>query len=459
MGKLTDNRIRLAIQPVEQLLVSTATVAGVPLDPATGSTSPDSVMPLPEQIARVFDLLIALSGVPDYAQVFAQRTGMRSDAMFRRLNIVEPRLAVVEQLLASQQLVSDAQQALLQELLLTQGTQSARLDELTARLELVQAVARNLATDLAANQAHDVLQDAELALIQSRLTADDLALSELRAQNQHEEAAIAVLQATDQVTATQVALTLAKAEAALALGQQEHLANVAQQSQLDNMAAQQQLLKAQQSADEQAIAQAQATANQTLQKLLDDEQAIAKAQATASSATQAAAAAQARADAAQASATAAQARAEQAEADAQLAKTAASTAQAKANDAASAAAAAQTTATAAQQAAATNATALVAVQTAIAGKLDSALVRRGNVGTPGVTIQVLTPTTVQVTFATPFADANYEVFLSKPSSGLLGVELGWLNKTASGFTLTLRNTGAASLAVLASSVDYYAIHN
>ncbi|MGI4864141.1 MAG: hypothetical protein ACRYFZ_09490 [Janthinobacterium lividum] len=429
-------------------------VAGVP----AGAPEPPALS-LPEQIAAVASNLNDLSGVANYPAVAATRTNMRSEVLRLQASALEQRVTAAEQAGASQQVVNDAQEALLRELLTTQGTQSNRLDELSARLDLVKAMGQNLAADLAANQAHDVAQDAQLAADESRLAATERAIVALQAHDVSEDAGLAANAAADRANAAQDAATQAVAAQALALGQAEHATNVAQQAQIDANTAQQALLAARQTTDEAAIAAAQARADQAEADAHAARTAAATAQAAATAAQTTATQAAAAAAAAQATATSAGTAAANAQTSANTAQAAATAAQAKANDDATAAANAQATANAAQTAAASNATALAAVQAAVAGKLDAALVRRGSVTLPGVTIAVATPATVQVTFATPFADANYEVFLSKPGAGLLGVELGWQNKTKDGFTLTERNTGLASLAVPAGAADYFAIHN
>lgn len=451
-----------AIQPLQDLAAATATVAGVSL---LDSTTP-GVPNLPVQIADVKQLVVSLSGMANFADVFADRPEMRNAALRQRIILLEQRTFAAEQELAGQRAVNEAQELWLRALSDQASAQSAataeqkaHLLELAARLDLVKASVQNLAVDLAANQAHDLEVEARLTAAESRLVADEQAIAALQVAQASTTAALAANTAADQLNAAQDAATQATAAQALALGQAEHATNVAQQSQIDANTAKIALEAAQQAADEQAIAAAQATANAALQKANEDAvlaaQALAAAQAAQTTATQAGQAAAT----AQTAATSAATAAANAQASATSAKAAADAAQAKADADAVAAANAQTTATAAQQAAATNATALAALQTTLAGKLDAALVRRGSVTTPAVTIVVATPATVAVTFATPFADANYEVFLSKPAGGLLGVELGWQNKTAAGFTLTLRNTGLASLAVPASAADYFAIHN
>jgi len=399
MRPYLQSKIDAALEPVRQLLDLTAEVAGVSLD----STAAASVPNLPVQIEAVRQLLITLSGVDNYPDVYEQRASMRNDALRLRTIALDQRLTATELELASQRLINDAQEALLRALAQKDTTQDARLEELATRLDLLKSTAENLAADLAANQAHDTAQDARLAAEEALSAAQALDIASEKAQNATDSARLAALEAAQQASQAQAAANSA-------------------QDELD---------RARQTADEQAIATAQATAT---------------------AATQAAAAAQG-------SANTAQARAALAEADAQAAKTAAATAQTRAETAATAAAAAQATATQAQQAAAANAATLAALQTTVAGKLDAALVRRGSITVPAVTIVVGTPATAQVTFATRFADNNYEVFLSKPGAGLLGVELGWATKTEAGFTLTERNTGLASLAVPASTVDYFAIHN
>jgi hypothetical protein len=146
----------------------------------------------------------------------------------------------------------------------------------------------------------------------------------------------------------------------------------------------------------------------------------------------------------------AQATADSAKADATQAINAAALAQSRAD-------AAQATATAASQAAATNAAALTAVQADVAKRLPTDAVRRGSVTAAAVSVVVGTPARTQVVFAQPMAGPDYEVFLTKPAGSLLGVELGWENKTVNGFTITRTNTGLATLAVPQSAIDYFAI--
>jgi hypothetical protein len=454
--------IEQAVEPLKQLATATAAVAGVSLLDTAAPETPN----LPIQIADVKQLVVSLSGMANFAEVYADRPEMRNAALRQRILLLEQRTLAAEQELAGQKAVNQAQELWLRELSDQASAQSAataeqkaHLLELATRLDLVKASVQNLAVDLATNQAHDAAQEARLTAAESQLAAEEQAIKALQVAQTSTAAALAANTAADQLNAAQDAVTQATAAQALALGQAEHATNVAQQSQLDANAAQDALDRARQTADEQAIAAAQATANQALQKANDDataaSQALAAAQAAQATATQASQAAAT----AQATATSAATAAAAAQTSATNAKTAADAAQVKADADAIAAANAQATATAAQQAAATNATALAALQTALAGKLDAALVRRGSVTSPPVTIVVATPATVQVTFATPFADANYEVFLSKPAGGLLGVELGWQNKTAAGFTMTERNTGLVSLAVPASTVDFFAIRN
>lgn len=462
MNELISNLIApdiaLALQPVKGLLTTTAAVAGI--NPLDSTVSPDTPS-LPIQIEAVRQLLVFLSGVPNYdsPDVYEMRTNMRNDVLRVRANVTDLRLAVVEQRADAQALVIAAQGALQDEIIATQGAQSARLDELSARLELVKAIGQNLALDLAANQAHDMEQDARITAEESVNAQQFLAQLALQKQQDSTAAALAANSAADALNAAQDAVTQATAAQALVLGQVEHATNVAQQSQIEANAAQDALDRARQTAGEAAIAQAQATATAALQKATDDATAASQAQAAAQAAQASANTANAAAATAQAQANTATANAATAQATATSAQAAAATAQAKADADATAAANAQATATAAQQAAATNATALAALQATVAGKLDSSLVRRGSITTPAVTIAVATPATAPVMFATAFADTNYEVFLSKPAGGLLGIELGWQNKTTTGFTLTLRNTGVASLAVAASAADYFAIHN
>lgn len=462
MRPFIQNQINAAVAPVQQLLDATANAAGVSLVNAPAPGTPN----LPILIEGVKQLVVSLSGMSNFAEVFADRPEMRNVALRQRLILLEQRTLAAEQELVGQKAVNEAQELWLRELSDQASAQSAataeqkaHLLELATRLDLVKADVRNLALDLAANQAHDMEVEARLTAAESKLAADEQAIKALQVAQASTDAALAANTAADQLNAAQDAVTQATAAQALALGQAEHATNVAQQSQIDANTAQDALDRAKQTADGQAIAAAQATANQALQKANEDATAAAQAlaaaqaaQATATQASQAAAAAQATATSATTAAAAAQT-------SATNAKAAADAAQAKADADAIAAAAAQTTANEAKTAAASNAAALATLQTALAGKLDAALVRRGSVATPAVTIQVTPAATVPVTFATPFADANYEVFLSKPAGGLLGVELGWQNKTSTGFTLTLRNTGLVSLAMPASTVDFFAIHN
>ena len=70
-----------------------------------------------------------------------------------------------------------------------------------------------------------------------------------------------------------------------------------------------------------------------------------------------------------------------------------------------------------------------------------------------------TPATYAVTWAPAFADANYSVEVSKSGTSLAGVDLSYSNKTATGCTITLKNTTLASLAIAAGVLDLIAIHN
>lgn len=452
---ITEKLIQQAIAPVQELLEVTAATAGIGPD---ASTSP-GVPNLPVQIEVVKQLVVSLSGMTNYAEVFADRPDMRNVALRQRLILLEQRTVAAEQEIASAKTINETQQELLRLLADKDATQDERLSQLTARLDLLNGMAESLRLDLAANQAYDTLQDARLSATESALAADARAIVALQAADVQQAAALAANTAADHLNAAQDAVTQATANAALALGQAEHLTNLSQQAQIDANTAKIALEAAQQAADEQAIATAQDTATAALQKATVAAASAAAAKTAADTAQASATAAQQAASTAQATANSANTAAAAAQASAATAKAAADAAQAKADTDATAAAAAQATATAAQQAATANAAALSALQNTVAGKLDAALVRRGNTATPAITIQVTPAATVAITFATPYADANYEVFLSKPAGGLLGVELGWQNKTAAGFTLTLRNTGLASLAVPASQVDYFAIHN
>jgi len=146
-----------------------------------------------------------------------------------------------------------------------------------------------------------------------------------------------------------------------------------------------------------------------------------------------------------------------AEASATQAINAASAAQSTASSASTAAATAQTAANAAQTTANANAANLSTVAADVATRLPAAAVQRFTVAVPGVTIQVLTPYTQTVTLPKAFASANYLVFMQKASNGLLNTELGDSAKTASSFSLSVRNTGAVSLAMPASNVDMLVI--
>lgn len=167
---------------------------------------------------------------------------------------------------------------------------------------------------------------------------------------------------------------------------------------------------------------------------------------------------EARATQDEAAITAAQAKADAAQTAASQAIASAATAQSSVTSAATAAAAAKSQADAAASQASSNAAALTAVQAEVAKKLPADAVRRFVVQVPAVSIALAAPATVAVTLPTAFADASYELFFTKASGGLLNTELGWLNKTAAGFTLTLRNTSLATLALPAGSVEVFAIH-
>lgn len=159
-----------------------------------------------------------------------------------------------------------------------------------------------------------------------------------------------------------------------------------------------------------------------------------------------------KAEAAQAKADAAQAKADLAATVAATAQTAAATAQANAATAINNA----TTATALANGAQATAT---AAQTAL--DTFKARFRQGQAVTPAITIQVATPGVATVNFSPPYSDNKYRVVLGKSSTSLLALDLSVpeASKTVSSFAIHLRNTGLASLAVAAGTVDYIIMHD
>lgn len=206
-------------------------------------------------------------------------------------------------------------------------------------------------------------------------------------------------------------------------------------------------LTANQSADALVAARlSQVEAQQAADKLADAALALHEQQQDAQLALLAA-----RATADEALIAAAQAKVDAAQATATQAINAAAAAQSKADAATTDAAAAQATAT-------TNAATLSAVQADVATRLPASAVRRFVVSTPAANLLVGTPLAVPVTLPTPFPNDKYLVFFTKASGNtLLNVQVSDTAKTATGFNLTMQTTGLVTLAVLASSVEVFAI--
>ncbi|WP_324671030.1 hypothetical protein [Hymenobacter sp. GOD-10R] len=289
------------------------------------------------------------------------------------------------------------------------------------RLDVVEAILADLAPQLAlairkadAAQADADANELATQALEVRAAADDLA----------DAALLAYAQATEaKATATQLAL-----EANTLADAQDRAYAQATQSQVAALAAAQDLLKAQATANTQAIATAQAAAN----------------------------AAQAKADADEVLAKAAQVKAEQALTAAQAAQASANTAQASATTAISNAASAATAASAAQSTATAAQTSATAAQTAVAALADR--FRSKRISTPAMLIGA--EATINVVWDKPFTDNLYT--MNKPElvgGSILGLAAQVTAHTAAGCTVKIKNTLGLQLAAGAATLEITALHD